>query len=193
MLSAIWRDAWPIRSPAHPHGRRRHQWDECSSSKLRPWTIAASPNIASPFFSNAGGLILILWGVRHDCSSAYPYESRKAPLFSARSFGGGHGADFEVERSFDPAVYRVGYLNGTRRNCVVAGHDARGERAAASYTGVETALCRTWPELNDVDPSSVSVMFAGNPRPGPISVFPSPGPSTGRAVGRSRLRRHGWL
>lgn len=36
---------------------------------------------------HCGGLILILWGVRHDCSSAYPYERRKAPLFSARSFG----------------------------------------------------------------------------------------------------------
>ena len=179
MLSAIWRDAWPIRSPAHPHGRRRHQWDECSSSKLRPWTIAASPNIASPFFSNAGGLILILWGVRHDCSSAYPYERRKAPLFFGAVVRRGHGADFGVERSFDPAVYRVGYLNGTRRNCVVAGHGARGERAAASYTGVETALCRTWPELNDVDPSFVSAMFSGNSRPDPHKRFSEPRPVNG--------------
>ena len=30
---------------------------------------------------HCGGLILILWGVRHDCSSAYPYERRKPPFF----------------------------------------------------------------------------------------------------------------
>lgn len=51
---------------------------------------------------HCGGLILILWGVRHDCSSAYPYERRKAPLFFGAVVRRGHGADFGVERSFDP-------------------------------------------------------------------------------------------
>ena len=128
---------------------------------------------------HCGGLILILWGVRHDCSSAYPYERRKAPLFFGAVVRRGHGADFGVERSFDPAVYRVGYLNGTRRNCVVAGHDARGERAAASYTGVETALCRTWPELNDVDPFVCLCDVCGKPPTWPHKRFSEPRPCNG--------------